>query len=122
MTKLLKKLRMKLTLKRNIIYLCKKSNSSHLTQNKLLINLKWTLRREKPIQVRGHNSISKSQREKKEKTKKMKLLQSKKMYKKQKLKTCPSRKKLFLKYLRIQTYRFLLETLIFTYNYFSIKY
>jgi hypothetical protein len=121
MTKLLKKLRMKLTLKRNNICFCKKSNSSHLTQNKLLINLKWTLRREKPIQVRGHNFISKSQREKKEKTKKMKLLQLNKMYKKQKLKKCLSKKKLFLKYLRIQTYRFLLEALIFTYNYFSIK-
>ena len=64
MTKLLKKLRTTITLKRNNIYLCKKSNSSHLMQNKLLINSKWTLRREKPIQVRGHNSISKSQREK----------------------------------------------------------
>ena len=120
MSKLLKKLRATITLKRNNIYLCKKSNSSHLMQNKLLINSKWTLRREKPIQERGHNSISKFQREKKEKTKKMKLLQLNKMYKKQKLKKCLSKKKLSLKYLRIQTYRFLLETLIFTYNYFLI--
>lgn len=120
------------TLKKNNIYCCKKINSSHLMQSKSLINSKWILKRGKPTQLRGHNSISNSQKGKREKIrkmklllkkkiKKMKLLKKKKMSKKQKQRKNQNRKKLFLKYLKTQTYRFLFDNIIFIYNYYLLK-
>ncbi len=132
MNNLCKKSKMTKKSRKNNIYCCKKINSSHLMQSKSLINSKWTLKRGKPTQPRDHNSISNSQKGKREKTrkmklllkkkiKKMKLLLKKKMLKKQKLRKSQSRRKLFLKYLKTQTYRFLFDNIIFIYNYFLIN-
>lgn len=93
-------------------------------QNKQLISLKWIQRREKQIQPKDLNFISKFQKENKKKIKKTNLLSKiKKILKKknQRSKKFQSRKKLFLKFHKIQIYKYLHEAFIFTYIYFLRK-